>query len=70
MSEEKDSMFSEGEIQEVWIHCPFIQVLTISYRNSSIVMKIIPTEKSDAHKIIHKMIRTQNHTLRKIIDPK
>ena len=43
-------MFSEAEIQAVGIHCPFIRVLTISYRNRSIVMKIIRTEKSYAHK--------------------
>ena len=46
----KDSRFSEAEIQEVWIHCPFIGVPTISYRNRSIVMKIIRTEKPYTHK--------------------
>jgi len=44
-------MFSEAEIQEVRIHGPFIRVLTISYRNRSIIMKIIRKEKSYAHKL-------------------
>ena len=44
-------MFSDAEIQEVCIHCPFVRVLTISYRNRSIVMKIICTEKSYTQKL-------------------
>jgi hypothetical protein len=57
-------MLSEEEVQEIWIHCPFIRILTIGYRNRSIVIenhthgKIIPTQKSYACK---------NHTHRKII---
>jgi hypothetical protein len=59
-------MLSEEEVQEIWIHCPFIRILTIGYRNWSIVIenhthgKIIRTQKSYAQK---------NHTQRKIIRP-
>ena len=57
-SELKDSIFSEVEIQDVWIHHPFIRVPTISYRNGRIVMKTY-----------RKIIGTQMIHSAKIMDP-
>ena len=64
-------MLSEAEIQEVRIHCLFIRVLIISYRKRSIVMQIIHTKKSYAHKsYIPKDHMHTNHRLRKKHTPR
>jgi hypothetical protein len=74
-------MLSEEEVQEIWIHCPFIRILTIGYRNWSIVIenhthgKIIHTQKSYVQKksYAQKIIRPEksyaqkNHTPGNII---